>query len=86
MALKKKSFPTIPLLMKSFMDVEVVSTIPHLIEEMLDFKKFIEGGIAMGENALMGHTKAQQFKFYVDAIGCPVMKYKLLCIDNEWLP
>ena len=86
MALKKESFPTIPMLMKSFMDVEAVPTIPHLIEEVLDFKKFIEDGIADGENALLGHTKAQQFKFYVDASGCPVMKYKLLCTDDEWLP
>ena len=59
MALKKETFPTIPLLMKSFMDVEAVPTIPHLIKEVLDFKKFIEDGIAVGENALLGHTKAQ---------------------------
>ena len=57
MALKKVSFPTIPLLMKSFMDVEVVPTIPHLIEEVPNFKKFIENGIAVRENALLGHTK-----------------------------
>ena len=86
MALKKESFSTIPLLMKSFMDVEAILTIPHLIEEVPDFKKFIEDGIAVGENALLGHTKAQQFKFYVDASGCPVMKYKLLCTDDDWLP
>ena len=58
MALKKESFPTIPMLMKSFMDVEVVPTIPHLIEEVPDFKKFIEDDIADGESALLGHTKA----------------------------
>ena len=58
MALKKKSFPMIPMLMKSFMDVEAVPTIPHLIEEVPDFKKFIEEGIADGENALLDHTKA----------------------------
>ena len=86
MVLKKESFPTILMLMKSFMDVEAVPTIPHLIEEVPDFKKFIEDGIADGENALLGHTKAQQFKFYVDASRCPVMKYKLLCTDDEWLP
>ena len=59
MALKKESFPTIPLLMKSFMDIETVPTIPHLIEEVPNFKKFIENGIADGENTLLGHTKAQ---------------------------
>ena len=86
MALKKESFSTIPLLMKSFMDVEAVPKIPYLIEEVPDFKKSIEDVIAVGEHALLGHTKAEQFKFYVDASGCPVMKYKLLCTDDDWLP
>ena len=34
---------------------------------------------------MLGHIKAQQFKFYVDAMDCPVMKYKLLCTDDDWL-
>ena len=34
---------------------------------------------------LVGHTKPQQVKFYVDAVGCPWMKYKLFCTDTEWL-
>ena len=85
MVLKKESFPTIPLLMKSFMDVEAIPTILHHIEEVPNFKKFIEVGIALGENVLLGYTKVQQFKFYVDATKCPVMKYKLLCINDEWL-
>ena len=83
MALKKESFPTITLLMKSFIDVEAIPTIPHLIKEEPNFKKFIENGIAVGENALLEHTKAQQFKFYVDATNYPVMKYKLLCTDED---
>ena len=85
MALKKESFSTIPLLMKSFMDIETVPTIPHFIEEVLNFKKFIENGIADGENTILEYSKAQQFKFYVNAMGCPVMKYKLLCTDDDWL-
>ena len=63
MAVRKESFPTIPLLMKLFMHVEVVPTTPHLIKEVLDFKKFIEDGIAMEENALLRHTNTHQFKF-----------------------
>ena len=74
MALRKESFPTIPLLMKSFMKNETVPTIPHLIQEVPDFKKFIGDMIADGDEALQGHTKAHQFKFYVDSSGCPVMK------------
>jgi hypothetical protein len=55
MLLRKDNFPTIPLLMKSFMEVP---TIHHLIEEVLDFKGFIVGCIAKGDEALEGHTKA----------------------------
>ena len=85
MLLKKENFPTIPALMKSFMDVESISTIPHLIEEVLDFKSFIEGAIVDKEEVLVGHTKPQQVKFYLDGTGCPRMKYKLFCTDVEWL-
>ena len=28
----------------------------------------------------------QQFKFYVDAMDCLVMNYKLLCMNDDWLP
>ena len=83
MVLKKESFSTIPLLMKSIMNVEAISTIPHLIEKVPDFKKFIEESIAIGEIALLKHRKTHQFKFYVDTTGCSVMKYKLLCMDDE---
>ena len=86
MLLRKDNFPTIPLLMKSFMDVESIPTIPHLVEEVPDFKGFIEGSILEGDEALVGHTKAQQFKFYLDSTGCPVMKYKIFCTDVDWLP
>ena len=41
MLLKKENFPTIPALMKSFMGVESIPTIPHLIEGMPDFKNFV---------------------------------------------
>jgi hypothetical protein len=86
MLLRKESFPTIPLLMKSFMTNESAATIPHLIQEVPDFKKFIQEWILDGDEALQGHTKAHQFKFYLDASGCPVMKYKILCQDVDWLP
>ena len=59
MVLKKESFPTIPMLMKSFIDVEAVLTIPLFIKEVPDFKKFIEDSTVVEENALLGHTKAQ---------------------------
>jgi hypothetical protein len=86
MALRKEDFPTIPLLMKSFMKNEKVPTIPHLIEEVPDFKKFIEGSMLDGANALMGHTKAHQFKFFVDLSECPIVKDKMYCHTQDWRP
>ena len=35
---------------------------------------------------LLEHTKVQQFKFYIDAMEFSVMKYKLLYMDDDWLP
>jgi hypothetical protein len=72
--------------MKSFMEVESIPTILHLIEEVHDFKGYIAVCITQGDEALEGHMKAQQLKFYVDSNGCPVMIYRILCIDPNWLP
>ena len=84
--LKSNDYPTLPLLMKSFMDAEKQPIIPHLIEEVPNFKSFVEGFLCLGNNALEGHTNAQQFKFYRDSNGWPLMQYKLYCTDSEWLP
>jgi len=72
--------------MKSFMDTEEKPVIPHLIEEVPDFKKFIDGYLCDGKEELLGHTSAQQFRFFTDTSGCPLMQYKTLCTDAEWLP
>ena len=74
------------MLMKSFMDVEKQLVILHLIEEVPNFKGFVEGFFCIGNDALEGHTNEQQFKFFKDGNGWPMMQYKLFCIDSEWLP
>jgi len=51
-----KNFPTIPMLMKSFIDVESISTISHLIEEVPSFKGFIVGAFVDGAKIFIGHT------------------------------
>ena len=83
MQLKKETFPTLPSLMKSFMDVDFIPTVPHLIEEVPDFKAFIEGSLLNGDELLVGHTKAQQFKFYLNSTGVPFMKYKHYITDSD---
>jgi len=67
------------------MDVESIPAIPHLIEEVPDFKGFIVGLFLDSDDILVGYTKSQQVKFYLDSFGYLVMKYKLLCIDATWL-
>ena len=42
MKLREEHFPTIPLLMKSYMNLENVPVIPHMIKEVSDFKALIE--------------------------------------------
>jgi hypothetical protein len=74
------------MLMKSFMDAEKQPVIPHLIEEVPNFKAFVDGFLCIGNDALEGHTNAQQFKFYKDGNRWPMMQYKLFCTDSEWLP
>ena len=46
MKLRQSDYPTILLLMKMFMDVDKVPIIPHLVEEVPDFKGFIAPFIA----------------------------------------
>ena len=82
--LHENDYPTMPLLMKSFMDLDTTSVIPSLIEEVLDFKAFIQNCI--NEDDLMGHTKDRSFLFYRQEDGYSLMKYKLRCTDPSWLP
>src|SRR5665213_3542773 len=86
MKLHEEDFPTIPLLMKSYMDLDSVPVIPHLIEEVPDFKAFIKPFILKGCDRLVGHTKAQQFRFYMRDDGVPAMQFKVLCTSPNWGP
>jgi hypothetical protein len=81
--LRTNDYLIFPMLMKSFMDIEKQLVIPHLIEEVPNFKAFVDGFLCTGTDALEGHTNVQQFKFYKDGNGWPVMQYKLFCTDSE---
>ena len=75
--LRENDYPTLPMLMKLFMDAETELIIPHLIEEVPNFKAFVDGHLCSGNDALQGHINAQQFKFYKDNNSWPLMQYKL---------
>jgi hypothetical protein len=84
MKLRENDYPTIPLLMKSYMDMDDTPVIPTLIEEVPDFKSFVRPYIS--NDTLVGHTKGRQFLFYKGQNGDPLMQYKLRCTDVKWLP
>ena len=84
--LKTNDYPTIPRLMKLFMDSKNQPVIPHLIEEVLDFKEFVHRYLGTGGDFLEGHSTSQQFKFYLDSSGWPLMEHKNLCTDVKWQP
>jgi hypothetical protein len=86
MRLRKHDYPIVPLLMKSFMDGESIPVIPHLIEEVPDFKGFIDTFICKKGEALQGYIAAQAFKFYKNPNGWPLIQYKHYYTDVEWLP
>jgi hypothetical protein len=86
MRLQKHDYPTVPLLMKSFMDGESIPVIPHLIKEVPDFKGFIDSFIYKKGDALEGHTIARAFKFYRNPNNWPLMQYKHYCTNAKWLP
>ena len=73
MDLRQNDYPTVPLLIKSFMDLEKDVVVPHLIEEVPDFKSFIANYIAVGDESLVNHTKGRQFFFTMRKDGWPVM-------------
>ena len=54
--LKTNDYPTIPRLMKSFMDSETQPVIPYLIEEVPNFKEFVHGYLGIGGDFLESHS------------------------------
>ena len=86
MKLCEEDFPTLPMLMKLYMDLDNVLVIPDMIEEVPDFRHLIKSYIRSGAHWLIGHTKAQQFRFYMRDDGVPTMLYKLLCTTQHWSP
>ena len=85
--MKEKDHPTLPILMKSYMDLDGDGPmILHLIEEVCDFKKFIAPYIISGRNKLQGHSKGSQFRFFLHENGWPLMQYKLAWTKKSWRP
>ena len=76
MKLYEVEFPTIPLLMKSDMDLDNVHVNLHMIEEVSNFKAFIKSYMLKEVDRLVGYTKTQQFCFYIRNDSILAMQFK----------
>lgn len=76
--------------MKSYMDMEKVPVIPHMIKELPDWKAFVGDHIPNDNNKLIGHTRPNSSKSMSEMMdgmlcstkcstrtrsGCPKMVY-----------
>jgi hypothetical protein len=84
--LKNRNTFVVADLMKSFMESQEMSFILEFVQEVADFKSFIQGYLCDGPLRLIGLRDIHLFKFYVDEEGWPVIRYKESATDTTWLP
>ncbi len=73
-------------LMKAFMFSQDRPFIPQLIQEILDFKSWVNGYLNDGLNILVNHMKMHLFWFFVDEVMWPIMQYKVSPTNALWSP
>lgn len=84
--LRKQSIYTLSQLMDVFDGCSQKSRpLSYLIQEVPDFKTFVEGYIPEGANELVGHSKPLQFRFS-NVGNYPMMHYKMHPRDQDWKP
>jgi hypothetical protein len=84
--LKNRNTFVVVDLMKSFMESHEMSFIPKFVQEVANFKSFIQGYLCDGPSRLIGLGDIHLFKFYIDEEGRLVMRYKESTTDKTWLP
>jgi hypothetical protein len=82
--LKEQSNYYLANLMKAFMVYQEQPLIPYLIQEILDFKTWVQGYLKDDAEVLVGHTYMQFFCFFVDSFKWPMMQCKLSPNDKMW--
>ena len=58
---------------------------PEFIQEVTDFKSFVNGYIKDGPTKLIGLGDMHLFKFYMNNKGSPVIQLKKSIVDLHWL-
>jgi hypothetical protein len=89
--LKQKNTYVLADLMKTFMDLQKLAVfIPELVQEVADFKLYVQDFHHDGTNKLSGLGEMHLFKFFVEEDGedrgWPVIRYKVLPISSLLIP
>jgi hypothetical protein len=69
-------------LMKYFMDSQKLHFMPHVVQELADFKSFVKSYAL----PLEGMKDMHIFRFFVDRARWPVFQYKASATNLDWLP
>ena len=72
-------------LMEHFQKCKSLAPTPFLMTQVPDFKSFVEGYLCDGQDALVGHSKPLQFRFYMQG-ELLVMHYKMHLQSPDWMP
>jgi hypothetical protein len=68
-------------LKKTFMFFQDRPFILQLIQEILDFKSWVNGYLNDGLNVLVNHMDLHLFRFFMNKVGWLVMQYKVFPTD-----
>ena len=84
-SMRVKDAFTLPQMMDIFHNSYSGHPVPSLVEEVPDFKSFLQGYIPDKEEALCGHKNPLQFRFLmIDEF--PVMQYRMNPSCDDWKP
>ena len=76
---------TFPHLMQHFQSCQTTRPTPFMLTHVPDFKSYIDGYLCDSKDALVGHSKPLQFRFYMQG-DIPLMQYKMHPKSIDWLP
>ncbi|CAM6085741.1 unnamed protein product [Calypogeia fissa] len=78
---------TLPELMALLMGARTPSPVPFFVQEVPDFKMFVDPFILKGGDKLVGHASPRLFRLYVRLDGMPCMQFKRRTVDKlPWEP
>jgi hypothetical protein len=84
-SMRVKDAFTLPQMMDIFHNSYSRHPIPSLVEEVSDFKSFLQGYIPDKAEALCGHKNPLQFRFLM-IDDFPVMQYRMNPSCDDWKP